>query len=277
MVGPLIDRIATLAGPSRLHRLGYQVAIVFGYASFERYVRDLIMLIARVMSSVCTTYGDLPEGVRDNHLRLTLKVASIATERSTYDLPTVASMLSRLLACLDGTEPYVLNDEVFADHSANFRTNLVRDALRRVGVEVAEDRTTPELSALLAGELSGLYARASSVIDDLAERRNDAAHGAEIELLDRPTLGAVVRFVRAYGDALAEDAFDHLARAVVTHKAREIGQIEHTWTNPQGGERTICRVRPATEVATGQRIVVAGGRMQLATDHARAELPRPAH
>lgn len=187
---PLVDDLAAMAEPARLHRLGYQITIVFGYAAFERYMRDLITLVARAMSTVHAIYGDLPEGMREHHLRLTLKVAALATERSRFDEATVASMLSRLLGCLDGNGPYLLNDDVFSDHQANFRTSVLRDALRRVGVEVAEERVTPRLTALLEGELNGLYARSSSVIDDLAERRNSAAHGDEIELLDRQTLRA---------------------------------------------------------------------------------------
>lgn len=280
-VGPLIDTIKARAEPARLHRLGYQVAVVFGYAAFERYIRDLIVLVAGVMSSVCPTYDDLPGGLRENHLRLTLKAASVATERSTYDEPAVGAMLARLLACIDGIEPYVLNGEVFADHQANFRTSVLREALRRVGVDVAEERTTPDLSALLGGELNGLYARTSSVIDDLAERRNQAAHGDEIELLDRSTLGAIVRFIRAYADALADDAFDHLARVVARHQAREIGRVQHTWSNPNSGERTICRLTPSTTIAAAQRILVAGARMRLATiqsielEHVSLELAGP--
>lgn len=264
-VRPRIDRMVALAAPATLHRLGYQVAMVFGYAAFERYIRDLIVLVSRVMSMVCTRYSDLPEGVRDNHLRLTLKVAALATERSTYNEPAVASMLSRLLGCLDGSQPYALNDEVFADHPANFRTTVLRDALRRVGVEVAEERTTPSLSALLDGELNGLYARPSSVIDDLAQRRNEAAHGDESELLGRPTLRAVIKFVRGYADALAHDAFEHLAHVVVTRAGKEIGQVEHTWRNRQTGARTVCSVLPAMTLLTSQRILIAGSGIRLAT------------
>ena len=121
------------------------------------------------------------------------------------------------------------------------------------------------MTALLEGELSGLYARPSSVIDDLAERRNSAAHGDEMELLDRPTLRAVVEFVKGYADALADDAFECLARVTMTQRATEIGRVEHTWAHPGGGGRSICGVRPATNLALAQQILIAGRRMRLAT------------
>jgi hypothetical protein len=265
VVHEAIARVVGVADPARLHRLGYLVTVVFTYAAFERFVRDLIVMIAKSMTAICGGYERLPVAVRENHLRLTLKVASLNADRSGADESSLTTMLTRLLACLEGVEPFELNDEVFADHQANFRTGVLRDALRRVGVDVAEGRTTPEIDERLAHELNGLYARTATVIDDLADRRNQAAHGDEVELLDRPTLHAVISVVRSYADALAEDSFCHLARLAVEHHGAEIGSVDHTWSHPDTGERTVCRVVPAQAVAVEQRIILLGQHPRLAT------------
>lgn len=266
LAGPVANLVG-FADPARLHRLGYQVAVVFGYAAFERFVRDLVVFVAQAMTTLCTGYGALPRNVREQHLRLTLKIASFNAERSLIDEQSLAPMLTRLLSCLNGTQPYQLNDEVFADHQANFRTGVVRETLRRVGVEVAEDRTTPQINALLENELNGLYARTATAIDDLADRRNQAAHGDEIELLDKATLRAVVNLVVYYADALAEDAFSHLARVLLAQAGTEIGLVEHTWAHPDTGDRTICRIAPSNDLAIDQPIIVLGREPRLTAVH----------
>lgn len=260
-----IKGFGAFAKPARLHRLGYQVVVVFGYAAFERFVRDLIILVAQAMTHICHSYETLPGQVREQHLRLTLKAASLQVDRSRGEEPELPLMLGRLLACLNGDQPYALNDKVFADHQANFRAAVTRDALHRVGVLIAEDLTTPRINELLDRDLNGVYARASTVIDDLADRRNQAAHGDEIELLDRATLRAIIAVVRSYSDALANDAFRHLAQLLATQMGNEIGVVQHTWRHADSGQRTVCRVAPASSIAPGQRIVVIGGDTRLAT------------
>jgi hypothetical protein len=252
----LAARLKPFAEPARLHRAEYAVAVAFGYAAFERFIRDLLEAIAHLLSEPIAEYGDLPEEFRKHHLALSLRAAGLAVERDSTIPPL--GLLATLVKCLQGDVPFSVNGEVFSDHTANFRSELIRSSFRRLGLQLPEEVQSPELQVLVENEFAGLYAKPSSVVDDLADRRNVVAHGDEVDLLDRQTLRALIGFLELYAHALCAAIFEGVLKQVAPTIATSIGQIEHTWQT--GDEvRSIGKLRPAGgTVGVGDVVVLTG-------------------
>jgi hypothetical protein len=256
-LGGHLDRLSAVP-PAHLHRLTYAVVIALGYASFERFIRDSIEATATLLAEAVPTYAQLPDVMRDHHARLTMKVATRRVDRDASDV--AADLLGTLIGCLDGDGAFTLNSEVFSDRAANFRSELLRDTYRRVDVIVPQEVISPAIADLLDGPLNGLYARSSSVVDDLASRRNDVAHGDDYEILDRSTLRALVAFITAYADAISSIIFDSTARVLARTCGTLISHVDHVWSHPNTQERTLARVHPTGGTLAVSDLVLIGGR-----------------
>jgi hypothetical protein len=258
----LLARLRPFAQPTRLHRAEYAIAIAFGYAAFERFIRDLLESMAHALSEPVAAYVDLSEDFRKHHLALSLRAATVAAERGSTT-PTIG-LLTTLLECLHGNVPFSVNEEVFSEHSANFRSDVIRSSFRRLGIRFPEAVRSAELDALVKSEFAGLYARPSSVVDDLADRRNVVAHGGEVDLLDRRTLRSLLTFLEMYANALCTSLFEGVLEQLAPKISRTIGEIDHSWQTV-GGIRSIGRLRPVGgTVGVGDVVVLTGGASRLA-------------
>ncbi len=259
----LLTRIRPLLQPARLHRTEYSIAIAFGYAALERFLRDLLEATAHLVSDPIALYNDLPEDFRKHHLMLSLRAASSTVEHGTSRSPV--DLLVALIQCLQGEEPFSVNGAVFAEHSANFRSELIRSSFRRLGLSLPDEIQSPALQSLIKEQFIGLYAKSSSVIDDLAERRNVVAHGDESELLSRSILRALVHFLEAFGHAICDEVFQGALKQLAPFVATRIGTIEHSWQN-HDRVRAIGQMRPETATMTvGDTVVLTGARWRVAT------------
>ena len=251
----LAQRLKPFAEPARLHRAEYSLAVAFGYAAFERFIRDLLESVAHLLSDPIASYGDLPEEFRKHHLALSLRVAGVAVER---DAIPPLDLLATLVQCLQGAVPFSINGEVFSEHSANFRSETIRSAFRRLGIQVPEEVQSQRLHELIESEFAGLYAKPSSVVDDLADRRNVVAHGDEIDLLGRETLRALLRFLEEYSHALCATICGEVLKQLSPNVATSIGRVEHTW---QAGDqmRSVGKLRPqGGALGVGDMVVLTG-------------------
>jgi hypothetical protein len=258
----LAARLKPFAQPARLHRIEYAIAFAFGYAAFERFIRELLEAVAHLLSEPIGSYGDLPDEFRKHHLALSLRAAGIAVERNSAIPPF--GLLATLVNCLQGEVPFSVNAEVFSDHAANFRSEVIRSSFRRLGLQLPEEVQSPELQNLIDNEFAGLYAKPSSVVDDLADRRNVVAHGDEVDLLGRQTLRALLVFLEEYGHALCAAVFEGVLRQLAPTIATTIGNIEKTWQT--GDEvRSIGRLRPqGGSIGVGDVVVLTGRSWRLA-------------
>lgn len=256
--GPEMSALRAATVPAEWHPRYYASAIVATYGVVERFVTAVVPAAARQMMTIVEHYDLLPEQVREQHLQLSLRMAHEAVTRSTGDVD-VQGMVSRLGACISGTSPATLNDSVFAFHTANLRGPLIEEIVCRLGISrPARLGVHPGCRAMLDGPLNGIYADAASVLADLADRRNDVAHGQfDLQLLDRGTLHAVVDFVEFF----LADVWMVCAAAVVElglEHSTFAGEVKHTYSNADTGVRSIASVVIAdgVEVETGEGVVV---------------------
>lgn len=196
----------------------YNATIVSLYGLLERFIEDLVIQSVQLVAKAAPTTKQLPSAMRENHLNLTLDVlvaAAAGRYRGATDTVQLVRTLDRNLRGLPGTH---INDEVFTRHSANFRSEVIRQSFERLGFSPhAQVRADEVYQAVLQQHFPD-EENAYFVIDDLAERRNEVAHGSSPQqLLDAQFLLAYIDVVEAYLLALGRAAAGWVTNLAVVH------------------------------------------------------------
>jgi butyrate kinase len=209
-------------------------------------MRDLTENVARFCGYVYRGYSDLPKRLQRKHLELTLKHLQELVDRAPLDQDFFQQSMSNLDRCFDGM--VLLNERAMSRHTSNFRVKVVHDILDRLDIKLPSSNTEPAFKPLLSTVLNGIYATADAVIDDLADRRNDVAHGSDFEILDFETLLAIADVVYQYDSwILRAAAQDHL-EGLVKREGDVIGEIDHVWQDQATRRRTVARLVDVTQV-----------------------------
>jgi hypothetical protein len=245
-------------------RLSYYITgAVLIYGALERFVDETLVATARVLNVLISKYDDLPKIVREAHLDLTVQVMRSLDQPRWSEL-TAADLSRRLADCLNGVGSYELNVDIFKERPGNYRHRQIRESFRRLGVGIPEEVVTPGIDSVLDGKLSGKYARMSTLLDDLVERRNEAAHGLDIaDVLDFKTLMAIVDAIEAYAYALRAYAVSALCFTCEESRADEVsslGTLSHTWKIGSPGLRSLGEItQGAVESCVGDVVMVGDG------------------
>jgi hypothetical protein len=193
----------------------YNTIIISLYGYLERFIEDLIAEYLALISMHVPTFSELPPPIQGKHLELSLELARKADYQRYAGSVRVNDVVAKLHACFNTPDKYQLNDQAFAQHSANFRQSMVATTLTQCGIMdigpalrqteplvafLTEEDPERDLSTYLAGGDEVVFAR----LNDLANRRNDVAHGTPVDdILSRDLLRSYIGFVEAYASGLA--------------------------------------------------------------------------
>ncbi|WP_394387111.1 HEPN domain-containing protein [Roseateles sp. BYS87W] len=204
----------------------YAFAIVGVYGAHERFIRDFCAEVAVVISKIHGAYKKLPERMRTAHEKFSIERAQAISEGRTGDKADLQVLIANLHSCLEGGS--VLNYDVFATSSANFRSHTVRETFSRLAIDLSNEE--PEhLKKVVANELAGYYPTSFTVLDGLADLRNEIAHGSDFQTLDRGTLTSIVRVVHLYDHWLVGQVACSLKNLLLSTYGELVGTITKTY------------------------------------------------
>jgi hypothetical protein len=217
--------------PFSLRQVQYSTQLVLLYGAFERLIVGLLVGVGDALSGLVPEFDLLPARVRENHRRKSLDALRDETWLSRQADPKLPSrLIENLSSCENGLSNYALNSLAYARHSANFRKSQIDEAFRDLDVdELCLRATSTEhfKSYLQEGSRStGLLDGSLGAIDDLAERRNEIAHGSPSQLLNLDELTAYLDFFLAFSRAAYIALRQHLAQFVVGHHAQSLGVMQ---------------------------------------------------
>jgi hypothetical protein len=130
----------------------------------------------------------------------------------------------------------------FTYHAANFRAEVIDQTFTRIGIENVTRRmldcrvfidylrrTYPERDLTrIEGRSNEFYL---NYLNELAERRNEVAHGEASELLSNELLLAYIDFFRAFGPALYEVVMTDIWPFEVKYRGIELGSPIRVFNN----------------------------------------------
>jgi len=196
----------------------YRSMIVSIYGSLEQFVDSLVAEFVDAARSIVPAYSDLPEPIRKHHVEVSIELISRVQNSKYRGDESVESIISRLYSCLSGAKEFNVNSVAFANHRANYRTEIIVSLFARIGIFniLKQGRNLPSFINNVARlfpdrKLEDLHDQAVyQMIDDLADRRNDVAHGNISDTLSHEMLEPYIDLVNATAVAIHEIAVSSL-------------------------------------------------------------------
>lgn len=250
----------TPAAAFRRHQ--YSASIIALYGAFEQFIESIVRSYAQEINRVYATYASIPIAITDRHYELTTSVMSRIDEVR-YRAIAKAQIVANLHSCLSGSQPYSLNDHAFTYHTVNFRHGAVHEAFKNLGVDglLLKIRSTEPFAAYLVNQFAGQQTaqltqnQVFECIDDLAERRNEVAHGVIHNTLSPELLLQYTDYVEKMCIAIYRVALDETWRRYFDNgKMIQLGAPISIIRN-----RIVCLILRGTEVRLGDILVSANG------------------
>lgn len=207
----------------------YKAIIISLYGLLERYIEIWIKDYLNAISSL-VTYNELDEKIRVSHFELSTKLISMLIEDKwdKYDFLSKEGVLKNLHNCTENQPNYKLNAEAFTIQSGNLKHNRIVLIFDNLNIKLNEKLIKNEALNQITGiDKKGikntnkdvLYAK----INDIVDRRNDIAHGAEVDnLLGSSELIPYIDFLEKYCQAIFEVLIQEYLRLESIHKFRQI-------------------------------------------------------
>jgi hypothetical protein len=228
-------------------RYDYNSIIISLYGLVEQYLEVLMQDYLELLQQIVPSYSVLPQSIINNHVAVSFELIK-QTEQSRYrGSNTKGMIISRLNSCLSDPQNYRLNAEAFCHHSANFRSNVIDEFFRQVGFlnimqEIVGNKTFKNLLIELdlselhdrfekladkktkEDKASSLQERAFYFLNDLADRRNEVAHGISSQLLAHDILLTYVHFLEIFCETVYDVLFQNLLRKEIEFRGVSIGK-----------------------------------------------------
>ena len=239
-------------------RLAYSAVVVGLYGAFESFAEDLVMAFLRELDILCPHFSDLPQAVRDRHIEVSAQLLlnrGIDKYKDRCDVDDVVHRLSRSAAGLGARR---LNELAFTDHRSNFRAESLNEFFRAAGVPdfVQRIKGHPPFHDYLTN-VEGVEAieRLSNAVvlkdlDDLAQRRNEVAHGAPATILANESMLSRVSFIEQLGAAMFAVTDAELVRYLAIHACDPLPSPIAVY-----GKSVVCFPLEAVSLRVGSRIV----------------------
>jgi len=170
------------------------------------------------------------------------------TEQSRYKgIHTKEQIIANLHSCSSDPDNFALNADAFTQHTANFRKSVIDDLFASAGLsnvcklvfdhpnfasfieEQGLDKLQDEIrnaSDPNEGEeqRKSFEDKSSYYLNDLADRRNEVAHGVPSDLLDLHLFLEYVAFFDIFGETLFEVLVHDLLSWEAEHRGIKIGK-----------------------------------------------------
>lgn len=191
-------------------RFDYNSIVVSLYGYFEQFIESLLRDHISYLNTVIPKYDDLPESIIKNHLDLSFALVKRGEQTRYKGMINSSQIISNLHSCMGNVGRYQINAEAFTYHSANFRSDVIDECFSKLGILSISRK-------VIEGSIFTEYLRQANpdrditrmkpedayyYMNDLAERRNEVAHGSSSDTLSNDILLEYVKFFENYGTAL---------------------------------------------------------------------------
>lgn len=282
--GPLITQIQDhFRSTSQKTLYDYTSIIISLYGYLERFVEDLLTEYLIRVSTHIPKFSDLPTAIRDGHILFSLELARKVDYQRFAGTIGVDEIIANLHSCLNTPDSYQLNIEAFIQHSSNFRQTVVVQTCSRCGLVnigqglrhaepfvsfLENEELDRDIGGYLAGSDDVVFAR----LNDLADRRNDVAHGTPVDdILSRDLLRNYVDFVEAYSKGLALVVYEQslpsmLSQAISLGTAIDVFDSKIVCVNLPAGKITVGDILIA-KTPEASRPFKGGPVLEIQVDH----------
>lgn len=230
----LLEKLSNQIKTFKLAKLqfNYNSIIISLYGSFERFIESCLVSYVERINKLINLYKDLPDVISKNHFTLSLTLIN-KIEQPKYSGPLrKEDIIKNLHLCINTNEAYQLNKDAFAQHSANFRLQVVEEAFSQVGInqisqKILKTESFRSYYIEKFGESESGFSTSTAfqTLNDLAEYRNYVAHGVSSEIIHNEILVEFLKFFVEYSKALIMVLTNDLLYRELEAKGIELGEI----------------------------------------------------
>lgn len=247
----------------RKREFEYNAFIVTLYGGLERFVEDLVEDYLLALASIAADYGKIPQKIRDSHVRLSIEMMT-RLELPKYRQLTMESLVANLHSCLSPTsaDSFRVNTIAFTHHSANVRHGVIAQMFDAAAIEGLSAKLKHDIEFalyLVSAIFPDLAPDRIATLDDkvvfapledLADRRNDVAHGVRGNLVSLKELSSRARYIQAYCQALSRVVETVLYEHRAIHRGRRLGMPLAVYNN-----EIVCCEFNDVEVCCGDLLI----------------------
>lgn len=237
----------------------YKSITISLYGILEKHIGMWIKEYLTNIPNIVTNYNDLPKRIRDDHFNLSVKPIGLINEKkhAKYENIPKEQVLSKLNSCLQNPSEFQLNSDAFYLQSGNLKHVKVSEAFTCLDIQLNQILriigTRP--NGFLCANISNGHKDNDlfQLIDDLVERRNDIAHGEDIDdILNIARFDEYINFLEAYGKAVFQALIEKLIEFEAKHLYKEI-EIVHAVLRSGS---VLCFEIENNEICVGDSIIV---------------------
>ncbi|MCA2735419.1 MAG: hypothetical protein IM470_16670 [Microcystis sp. M158S2] len=213
----------------------YKATIISLYGLLEKYIETWIKEYLNSFSILVVSYNDIDKIIKDNHFKLSLKLIDSITSRGLPKFQHLKKeeILTKLNQCITNAESYTFNTDAFIISSGNLKHKQIVSLFESINIKLNEllcnnqtlaDHIKDEnqIQNIKNFPADFLYGR----IDDLVERRNEIAHGAEtLNILSKSELEPYIKFLEKYCQAVFEILTEQFIKQKSIHKFQKIENV----------------------------------------------------
>ena len=240
-------------------QFNYNSIIISLYGAFERFIENILISYVDFMNKLIIKYDKLPEALIKNHFNLSLSLLNKIEQPRYSGTLKKEIIISNLHTCINLNENYQLNKDAFAQHTANFRLQVIDESFSHIGLQGISNlimKNSAFYNYVIAktemnSEDTINVDESFYLLNDLAERRNDVAHGVSSEILQNEILLDYIEFFEIYTGALTEILTNEYFHNELTHSGKELGEITDVFKEG----KVICIYSNKTSIKTGDVLI----------------------
>jgi len=236
----------------------YKTIIITLYGCLENYVENLLKAYLTRISYIISNYADLPLDIRENHYRQSAELLLKLDYPKYRGVVTRETVIGNMHSCINTPTSYKLNIDAFTNHSSNFRSSSVNEFFSVIGISGISSKVKShpkfvEFFSAIGPEVD-LHTTKDDIIfevlEDIAFRRNNVAHGVEGNIASIEILRSYIRFVELYATCLNDVIFLNMLQYEVEFNSIHLNSPIAVYSN-----HIICLSLENTAIKVGDIIV----------------------
>ena len=242
--------------------------VVALYASFEKYIEDLVAAYSRLQTRRLQ-YADLPETLVKKHLLVTAELLYRGRlGKGRYASLRELDVVRNLFECLNGTASYMLNEAAVIAHDANLRASEIASLFTAVGIDHVCSKACRSDSLLdWYCTVKDLASRPkdgvpSTTVDEqlknIVESRNQVAHRGETpdQLLGVDEMNERLGFIKAFSESVFAIALGRYLQDHHVSRGKGIRLQQRHNDGPYKNGTVVVVEKPGQRLFVGQPVFV---------------------
>lgn len=175
----------------------YNSIIICLYGCFEEFIDEIALEYISIIDSLCTSYNELPQSIKDKHLYKVGEFLSNPQRYKGYEL-SVDDCINNIYMSINSLENRKLNAELIISHAANLKVEKICDLFKDLGIKNSKCKID-EIEKL-------------NLLNELVDQRNVISHSWKVEqrlAYDKINNETIV-VLRAIGEKLVDILLDEV-------------------------------------------------------------------